>query len=210
MKTKVPFQGFYGTVHEWYSEEAVICHFQDDQGELYEDFWENSNVDWMAVHESYSKEFTENVFIALGEVHSELKLSCEEILALGEAAKLDSPREYNFMNDAIILELPNTYAEKLIDIAIQHYLPQLQDRWKQHSTSYDGYRAFYRYSDFEIDFQERNLYGQTMYFTITDIMRLILESENEEWETYIMEDAVGSGGLDFYELANYTGEHHEL
>ncbi len=207
MKTELPFQGFYNTIHGWYSEDSVTSWFQDDSGDVYDDFWENSNVDWFEVRKRYIKEFTENVFLRLGEIHSELKLNMEQVVALGKAAKLDSPREYNFANDAIILELPNEYAEKLLDLAVEHYLPQLQEFWKAHSTAYDGYCPFYCYQDFELDFQDRDLYGPTSYFTIQDIMRLILESDSEEWETYILEDYTFCGRLDCGDLANYTGVH---
>lgn len=210
MKMTIPFQGFYSTVHDMYCEAAVTRDFQDSYGDVYDDFWEKSNVDWPEARRRYAIEYADGLLHALGEARADLKLGREEREAISQAATLYSPREYNFANDSIHIDLPQAYAEKLLNIGRQEYLLAMQESWENASTAYDGYRPFYSYREFEQDFNSRDFDSDTLHFTVKDVMRLILEADSEEWKLYIMEDAICCGYLDFYDLAHYTGTCAEL
>ena len=78
MKMTIPFQGFYSTVHDMYCEAAVTRDFQDSYGDVYDDFWEKSNVDWPEARRRYAIEYADSLLHALGEARADLKLGREE------------------------------------------------------------------------------------------------------------------------------------
>jgi len=158
IKTQLNFGGFYNTIHDSIVEDAVAF----DLGaidECNENDWENEDLinfsNWSAYKTEYCKEWVKLLNAELG----------TEIVFTA----LDSPREHNFATDVIIAHITVKDTLKLFKMIKG---VELKDKVfkaiKKHTTSYDGYRAFYKYADL--------FKAEHRYFLIEIMIDILLEN----------------------------------
>lgn len=120
MKIKIPFQGFYGTIHEGeldYTLDAIIDNLVEDHPN--EDSYHIADrvqaaVNWKSVKEQYIEEYAALFFHKIEE-ETNLAITPTEI-------ELDSPREYNFRNDAILAQITTQEWMQLYKLVDRHNL----------------------------------------------------------------------------------------
>lgn len=120
MEIKIPFQGFYGTIHEGeldYTLDAIIVDMIEDHPN--EDSYHiavrvQDAVNWKKVRQQYVEEYASLFFHKIKE-ETNLAITPTEI-------ELDSPREYNFRNDAIFAQITGEEWLKLYKLVGRHNL----------------------------------------------------------------------------------------
>ena len=129
MRTTLPFQGFYESVHDEGLCWGLDNMFTAENGDAIEDLQVRANdvVDWGRVYVLYAIAYA-GAFATEYEIPS-LKF-----------AELDSPREYNFTTDRIFCEISEADVRRLfaeVDKAA------LSTAAKARHTSYSGFHSFY-------------------------------------------------------------------
>lgn len=174
IKIEMPFQGFYGTIHE-YELDSQLESFLEDKGLSYEDI----AVDWVRVKLEYSQKYVDAFSDFLGDKFSSLTFS-----------SLESPSEYNFHNDSIFCtidsEVVRGFYEKLKNK--QAFIQYIKEVLKPRS----GFIPFYsnninKWPPFnKLELPQRSL-------IISFIFEKALETAGET-ELSIMEDYFCNGG----------------
>jgi len=167
MKTKIPFQGFYNSVHDMYIDDALESAYSDDHGNVDQEKFDDafSKIDFKAVHEKYAKTYTEEFS---KEFNIKLKFS-----------SLWSPKYYNYETDEIICEIELSEVERIFNETndknlresirdkftscsgfISHYKNDL-DLWPKNLEEWDMnqvYALIDAYVNQECDFHDKEIY----------------------------------------------------
>ena len=133
-ETTIPFQGFYGSMHEGCigsTVEMEIDHYLgEDGGNKTQDQvneWQES-INYCSIFEAYSKHYVDFVNSELG-------------LASLTYKELVSPKEYNFTTDRIFCTVG--YADIRRLYALYRHSDSFRELIKDQFTSYDGFASFY-------------------------------------------------------------------
>ena len=162
IKTQLNFGGFYDTIHSSIVEDSVAM----DLGaldECDENDWENEDLinfnNWTAFNVEYCKEW---VKLLNNELETEIVFT-----------DLDSPREHNFSTDVIIAHITVKDTLKLFkQIKELDLKDDVIEAIEKHTTSYDGYAAYYKYADM--------FKSEHRYFLIEIMIDVLLENYHEE------------------------------
>ena len=139
LKTWLPiFTGFYGTWFECECEEMEMDHINSTRQEagLDEAVWEDFTWDYDSYHNRVSEACVAYVNNELNSIFdSKLEVDMEEII---------SPKEYNFSNDAIDIQIkaPKKFLKEL-----KKYLKDNKEAFEKYLDRYvscDGFMSFYR------------------------------------------------------------------
>lgn len=130
MKTTVPFQGFYNTIHDSQCDDTLERMLSDSSGchPVREHFAEKifDHVDWHKVHLAYAQEYVEN-------------LAHKYKIAL-KWEKMISPREYNFTTDRLFADITQKEVRRIYKLVDKERFHALI---KQEFTSRDGFMSYY-------------------------------------------------------------------
>ena len=129
------FPGFYNTIYEM-DTDSVIYNFNEDT-----DFEvEYDHIDWD--YQGYEKAVCKEFVSTLEPIIKEIFPAIEKM----EFVDIESPREYNFTNDKIAMNV--TY-NSFLPGQIRKYLDSRADDWKQFLEamykSREGFMSFYKY-----------------------------------------------------------------
>lgn len=111
----IPFSGFYGSIHDSYMNDVL------EMRECTE-----SDIDWVTVHEEYSKEYVKKLAEWMN-----ISLEYEELV---------SPREYNFMSDRIFAKISRSDFAKIL-CAVRG--STLNNKVREMFTSRSGFISHY-------------------------------------------------------------------
>jgi len=169
IKTQLNFGGFYNTIHMDIVEDAVAMDIDaiDENGE---NDWENEDLinfsNWKPYKVEYCKEW--------------VKLLNEELGSEISFTDLDSPREYNFSTDVIIAHISVKDTLKLFSLIKENDLKyEVIEAIEKHTTSRDGYVAFYKYADL--------FKSEHRYFLIKIMIDVLIENVIDK-EFFYVED----------------------
>jgi len=123
------FPGFYGTLFEYDSEENEIDYYNEENGTKlgYDDF----DWDYSEYAQRISKAFVNRLET---EINTFLPIKIE-------FEKLHSPKEYNFYNDSIWVEVKLNLTDLLAKI--KEHKPMATQYFKSHYTSCSGFISFH-------------------------------------------------------------------
>ena len=129
METRIPFSGFYGSIHDQELDYCLENYFSNDCGEcissaLFQRAYDQA--DWGSIHNDYAKAYVEG-FAAEFELAIEYKL-------------MVSPREYNFTTDRLFAEIELSEVERIFKLVPKEVLAKAV---KDTFTSYDGFISYY-------------------------------------------------------------------
>ena len=132
MLIKLPFDGFYESIHDSNIDYAIESLFQDEQGDSHvpESFWDK--YDGSNVRIEYSKLFVE-------QVQQYLQDECNLFVNL-TFESMTSPKFYNYETDIIYCELP---VQDVIDIWKLTDKARLSKVAIDRHTSRSGFISFY-------------------------------------------------------------------
>ena len=138
MLIKLPFEGFYNSIHDSLIDTAVEQLFQDDHGDTFipESFIDE--IDYPQVFEDYSKMYIEcyqDMLLNGDQVSDGIDISLK-------FESLESPREYNFSTDCIYCEIP-LHDVKKIYCAMASRWSEVQKVAIERHTSGPGFCSFY-------------------------------------------------------------------
>jgi hypothetical protein len=184
MKTTIPFQGFYNSIHDGELDNSLEMAFSDDSGHVNDRLHERAfdAVQWSVVHASYASAYAE-AFAELAGLQT-LKF-----------VELDSPREYNFTTDRIFCDID------ISDVrAALARLPAgaLDEKARERFTSRSGFMSYYS-PDVEswgaLESWDLNQIG-----TILECLADTLAHTDDQWDQWdeysLCEDFSGSGYID--------------
>lgn len=100
----IPFQGFYGTVHELELDSQLETYLEENDIDT-----DQCEIDWKSIREEYAKNYVEQLSHVIGGSFSDLQYS-----------SISSPREYNFENDKILGKISKKELNRLHNSLIPH------------------------------------------------------------------------------------------
>lgn len=180
------FPGFYGTSYEP-DESNEISGIEDERkynglSEL-ENLWNIAKFDYEGYRESVGKSCVTFIFNILV---NEMK-----IVKSIKFQSISSPREYNFANDSINIEVKFTekQAKKIKSLIVKNF--ELFDAIiKENFTSYDGFISFYSNDSSKwLNDLDNILEHQTQSATILEFLLLIYVSKDETEDFSIVDGA---------------------
>ena len=180
MIIKIPFGGFYDSIHSWELDRELENMVSDSSGchpvsaRILDDLYSHIQYPFS----EYSRKFVEDFEIYLNaEASLDVKLTYESV---------SSPREYNFGTDRIFAKISKRNAAKLYRKCDKTILDRII---KERFTSYDGFISFYD--------ANRNAWGALNTWDHNQLecilLALIEQFFNEDWEQSIIEDWSGNG-----------------
>jgi hypothetical protein len=180
------FSGFYGTIWEADSDEENEM-FGIDQERKSKGLppVEYDDIEWD--YDEYREQVTEGMTREI-----EVRLKEFGLVDRIKFQKLSSPREYNFANDSIHVEmtLTNENVEKILDYIHSHYeafSKYIVGRY----TSYDGFISSHSNDPYVWKSDIRATLADT--HKLGAVLDFILRNEDEDMEMDIYEDLHGNG-----------------
>jgi hypothetical protein len=136
MELALNFGGFYHSIHDDLVDSFVDRNhdFDSEQEQEIEDHCDS--VDYKRTYVNYCCAYVEAIKNFLKENGAEVNL---------EFVELESPKEYNFKTDVIIVKIEEADQAKIIKFIKKDFNQELLEYVKDVTTSYDGYWAFYSY-----------------------------------------------------------------
>ena len=127
----INFGGFYGSIHD-----AQI----ESQFEACEDCIDSEaqDRDYTKTQVNYSKEYLKKIEQFLFNEKIEVKLNF---------VRIESPREYNFETDKIVVNILKKHQKTLINFVKNNFSNELIELVKTQTTRRDGYRPFYTFNE---------------------------------------------------------------
>jgi hypothetical protein len=131
---RIPFEGFYESVHSELIDDAIDLMVSDDRWDAPEGIYERLDytIDYKRIEQAYCSEYVSwyNQMI-IGQTDFDPKLAFE---------LLTHPREYNFTTDTLYSYLTKPV---LLHMALNIEFDVLEKHIKKNFTSYDGFMSFY-------------------------------------------------------------------
>ena len=126
----IHFGGFYGSIHETQLE---------NQFEAYEDNIDTgaNERDYTPTQINYSKEYLKKM---------ERFLFNEGLETNFKFVRIESPREYNFENDKIVVNILKKQQKLIINFVKNKFAVELVELVRAQTTARDGYRPFYTFN----------------------------------------------------------------
>ncbi len=166
METRVPFSGFYNTIHSDHLDRQLDLD-EDSELSSAEIEKKSDETDWKAMHIAYSKAYVDQINKMLG-----LKL---------EFIELDSPKFYNFETDRIFAKIS---AEEVEALKARVNVEAMEKLVADHFTSRSGFISHYASS-----YAEWLEAGELDHNQICTLIECILEQEEGEgWEDWTIEN----------------------
>lgn len=162
MLTQLDFGGFYNSYHDDIVTRAVAMDVGADDENTGEVEWNDDmdKADFQTYRVSYSKKYVEALNY--------------ELDTRMEFHKLDSPREYNFSTDVIMVNASTKDCLQIFDYVKRYGLkPDVWAWLKDATTRRDGYSPFYSMEDM---FKSEN-----RYFLIQAMLSVIIEQLSEDY-----------------------------
>ncbi|CAB4164486.1 hypothetical protein UFOVP831_42 [uncultured Caudovirales phage] len=127
----INFGGFYNSIHD-----AQI----ENQFEAYEDNIdiETNKQDWTKTQINYSQAYLKKM---------EQFLFNEKIEAKFKFIRIESPGEYNFRTDQIVVNILKKHQKSIINFVKNNFSIELVELIKKQTTPASGYRPFYTFNE---------------------------------------------------------------
>ena len=127
----IHFGGFYNSIHD-----AQI----ENQFEAYEDNIDTgaNERDWTPTQINYSKAYL---------IKIERFLFNEKIEAKFKYVRIESPREYNFETDKIVVNILKKQQKSIINFVNNNFAVELIELVRTQTTPTSGYRPFYTFNE---------------------------------------------------------------
>jgi hypothetical protein len=187
MEMLIPFAGFYCSIHDAEVENAHERIAMNNDGIKDDDLWDHvyKECDWSGVYRAYAKEYTESLARKYG-----IAFTFKE---------MDSPREYNFTTDKIVVEIELDEAVRLWN-NLDH--DEMRRVAKEKFTSRDGFISFY-----SSDWNDWSAFKNWDHNQLATVLEAYLASQEEKLdEMSLMSHAQENGKLDEWIFANMSAE----
>lgn len=128
----INFGGFYNSIHETQIEN-LIENFENDNDNFNARFCE---VDFFKTKINYSKHYLKSIEQFLFDNKINVKI---------EFLRIESPREYNFKTDKIVVNILKKYQKLILDFVKNNYKNELIELIKSQTTTRSGYHPFFNF-----------------------------------------------------------------
>lgn len=127
----IHFGGFYGSIHEAQIENNFEG-FEEAFGK------QADNRDWSLTQVNYSKEYLKKL---------EQFLFNEKIEVKFKFVRIESPKEYNFKTDLILVNILKKHQKSIINFVKNKFSIELVELVRKQTTPRSGYRRFYTFNE---------------------------------------------------------------
>jgi len=163
IEVKIPFSGFYETIHSANLERLA----EDQDGEWSEEL--NSQIDWKEKLKEYAEAY--------------VKAYSKELGVPVVFKALDSPREYNFRTDRIFADMEESDLKELRKEVDEE---EMREFVKDHFTSREGFSSFYS-GDYEDWLKQEEPWDHNQWGAMLDVLA---ECADQNWEWELAEEAL--------------------
>ena len=207
---KIPFSGFYESVHDVVIDEALTDGFG---GELPDDFWDEAQIDWESLRKYYAKAYVEQALYTLELADSSVKAGPEILSSILDNLVIDSPREYNFRTDELWVDLEfhsyedlpegfSSWVASIIEFIKENHQDEFMEWRRERLTPRSGWIPMMSEYDYVGGWEMFELTSPAFGHQFSKALDIIMTNVDEDYEYNMMSDLRSTGAL--MEIGNYV------
>ena len=210
---KIPFSGFYESVHDVVIDEALTDGFGGGQGELPDGFWDEAQIDWESLRKYYAKAYVEQALYTLELADSSVKAGPEILSSILDNLVIDSPREYNFRTDELWVDLEfhsyedlpegfSSWVASIIEFIKDNHQDEFLEWRRERLTPRSGWIPLMSEYDYVGGWEMFELTSPAFGHQFSKALDIIMTNVDEDYEYNMMSDLRSTGAL--MEIENYV------
>lgn len=210
---KIPFSGFYESVHDVVIDEALTDGFGGGSGELPDGFWDEAQIDWESLRKYYAKAYVEQALYTLELADSSVKAGPEILASILDNLVIDSPREYNFRTDELWVDLEfhsyedlpegfSSWVASIIEFIKENHQDEFMEWRRERLTPRPGWIPMMSEYDYVGGWEMFELTSPAFGHQFSKALDIIMMNVDEDYEYNMMSDLCSTGAL--MEIENYV------
>ena len=210
---KIPFSGFYESVHDVVIDEALTDGFGGGQGELPDGFWDEAQIDWESLRKYYAKAYVEQALYTLELADSSVKAGPEILSSILDNLVIDSPREYNFRTDELWVDLEfhsyedlpegfSSWVASIIEFIKDNHQDEFLEWRRERLTPRSGWIPMMSEYDYVGGWEMFEITSPAFGHQFSKALDIIMTNVDEDYEYNMMSDLRSTGAL--MEIENYV------
>ena len=210
---KIPFSGFYESVHDVVIDEALTDGFGGGSGELPDGFWDEAQIDWESLRKYYAKAYVEQALYTLELADSSVKAGPEILASILDNLVIDSPREYNFRTDELWVDLEfhsyedlpegfSSWVASIIEFIKENHQDEFMEWRRERLTPRPGWIPLMSEYDYVGGWEMFELTSPAFGHQFSKALDIIMMNVDEDYEYNMMSDLCSTGAL--MEIENYV------
>ena len=210
---KIPFSGFYESVHDVVIDEALTDGFGGGSGELPDGFWDEAQIDWESLRKYYAKAYVEQALYTLELADSSVKAGPEILASILDNLVIDSPREYNFRTDELWVDLEfhsyedlpegfSSWVASIIEFIKENHQDEFMEWRRERLTPRPGWIPLMSEYDYVGGWEMFELTSPAFGRQFSKALDIIMMNVDEDYEYNMMSELCSTGAL--MEIENYV------
>ena len=210
---KIPFSGFYESVHDVVIDEVLTDSFGGGQGELPDGFWDEAQIDWESLRKYYAKAYVEQTLYTLESADSRVKAGPEILASILDNLVINSPREYNFRTDELWVDLEfhsyedlpegfSSWVASIIEFIKENHQDEFMEWRREQLTPCPGWIPMMSEYDYVGGWEMFELTSPAFGHQFSKALDIIMMNVDEDYEYNMMSDLRSTGAL--MEIENYV------
>ena len=210
---KIPFSGFYESVHDVVIDEVLTDGFGGDSDELPDGFWDEAQIDWESLRKYYAKAYVEQALYTLELADSSVKAGPEILSSILDNLVIDSPREYNFRTDELWVDLEfhsyedlpegfSSWVASIIEFIKENHQDEFMEWRREQLTHRSGWIPMMSEYDYVGGWEMFELTSPAFGHQFSKALDIIMMNVDEDYEYNMMSDLRSTGAL--MEIENYV------
>ena len=210
---KIPFSGFYESVHDVVIDEVLTDGFGGGSDELPDGFWDEAQIDWESLRKYYAKAYVEQALYTLELADSSVKAGPEILASILDNLVIDSPREYNFRTDELWVDLEfhsyedlpegfSSWVASIIEFIKDNHQDEFLEWRRKKLTPRPGWIPMMSEYDYVGGWEMFELTSPAFGHQFSKALDIIMMNVDEDYEYNMMSDLRSTGAL--MEIENYV------
>lgn len=210
---KIPFSGFYESVHDVVIDEVLTDGFGGGSDELPDGFWDEAQIDWESLRKYYAKAYVEQTLYTLESADSSVKAGPEILASILDNLVIDSPREYNFRTDELWVDLEfhsyedlpegfSSWVASIIEFIKENHQDEFMEWRREQLTPRSGWIPMMSEYDYVGGWEMFELTSPAFGHQFSKALDIIMMNVDEDYEYNMMSDLRSTGAL--MEIENYV------
>ena len=210
---KIPFSGFYESVHDVVIDEVLTDSFGGGSGELPDGFSDEAQIDWESLQKYYAKAYVEQALYTLELADSSVKAGPEILASILDNLVIDSPREYNFRTDELWVDLEfhsyedlpegfSSWVASVIEFIKENHQDEFMEWRRELLTPRSGWIPMMSEHDYVGGWEMFELTSPAFGHQFSKALDIIMMNVDEDYEYNMMSDLRSTGAL--MEIENYV------
>ena len=210
---KIPFSGFYESVHDVVIDEVLTDGFGGGSDELPDGFWDEAQIDWESLRKYYAKAYVEQALYTLELADSSVKAGPEILASILDNLVIDSPREYNFRTDELWVDLEfhsyedlpegfSSWVASIIEFIKENHQDEFMEWRRKKLTPRPGWIPMMSEYDYVGGWEMFELTSPAFGHQFSKALDIIMMNVDEDYEYNMMSDLRSTGAL--MEIENHV------